>query len=73
MGNPSNNVLAKTIGVLGGAATVLFIAVILRTWSMPTDIAVMASTLQSIQVQMESYDKRLRYVERLRDTERQYK
>lgn len=71
MGSSNNNMLAKTVGVLGGAATVLFVAVILRTWSMPTDIAVMASTLQSIQIQMESYDKRLRYVERLRSDSRQ--
>jgi len=49
---------------LGSIGTILFAAIIIRTWSMPTDIAAISTSMTEIQRQMDGFNDRLLYVER---------
>ncbi len=55
---------AKVLQWLGSVVSILVVAMIIRTWNIPTDIADMRSTINAIQLQLTGFDERLRYVER---------
>ena len=56
---------AKVLQWLGSVVSILVVAMIIRTWNIPTDIAFMSSTMGEIQKKLSSLESRLLFIERL--------